>query len=174
MGSTSNSVPESMAVLVLMERRPPGDAPWSTERWDPVAVMPAGEVSTVSERRMPVHQGGGREQYLYGGQELRLYPDATESYWYNLAGRSPSLFVVLREGDDGIPEPFVVTANHDEAGAYMEADGTVAAVPMPADIHQWLERYVAENFRPQERKHRKREKWTEETDRGGRPRTPPK
>jgi len=167
MDSTSKSIPESMSVLVLMERRPAGDVPWSTEHWNPVAVMPAGEVSAVGERRMPVYQNEGHEQYLYGGHELRLYPDSTESYWYNLAGRCPSLFVVVRDADDGVPEPFVVTANYDEAGAYMEADGTVAAVPMPADIHQWLECYVAENFRPQERKSRKREKWTEGAD-GGR------
>ena len=64
---------------------------------------------------------------------IYLFRDAAESYWYNLVGREPSLCVVCRPGNDIELEPFAVTANYDEAGAYMEADDTVFSAPLPPE-----------------------------------------
>jgi hypothetical protein len=166
--SESAAVTETcFPVSVIVERRPANDAaPWARPQWGVVGVVAGEQLSAGEEGPVLVHSHDGCDQFLHKGYAVRLYRDSAESYWYNLVGRSPSLFVVCRENDDGDLEPFLVTANYDEAGAYMEADGIVHSTPVPPEIYQWLERYVVENFQPAERKKRKREKWFEESERG--------
>lgn len=166
--SESASVTDTcFPVSVILERRPAKDAaPWSRPQWDVVGVVAGEQLSADEAGPVLVHSQEGCDQFLHTGYAVRLHRDSAESYWYNLVGQSPSLFVVCRENDDGDPEPFVVTANYDEAGAYMEADGIVYSTPVPPEIYQWLERYVVENFKPAERKKRKRENWFGESERG--------
>lgn len=99
------------------------------------------------------------EQLLCTGYELRLYRDSAESYWYNLVGEHPSLFLVCRIDGDGDLQPYRATANYDEAGAHMEADDLVLSAPMPPEIYRWLEAFVMEHFRPTAPRKRKRENW---------------
>lgn len=102
----------------------------------------------------------GQPAYLWSGFTLRLYRDSTESYWHNLLGRQPSLFIICRTDEEtGEFEPCAVSANYDEAGAYMEADDTVLSAPIPPEIYRWIEEYVVKYFRPVERKVRKRRDW---------------
>lgn len=145
-----------------MEQRPPEDA-WSTApQWKVVAVVAGNPLEHDTASRRLLYEHDGCSQHLVTGYALRLHRDSCESYWYNLTGRSPSLFVVLRETETGDLEPFVVTANYDEAGAYMESDASVSAAPMPAEIYHWLQSYVDFNFHPTERKARKRKDWSED------------
>jgi hypothetical protein len=109
-----------------------------------------------------VHSDGGVDRFIWPGFTLRLYKASAESYWYNLVGRTPSLFVVCRENADGGLEPCMVTADHDEAGAHMEADDTVFSAPMPPEIHQRLERYVMAHYKPTPPRKRRRENWKEQ------------
>jgi hypothetical protein len=48
----------------------------------------------------------------------------------------------------------------------MEVSGTVFSAPIPPVIYQWLERYVVENYQPQEPKKRSRMNWTKEGESG--------
>lgn len=136
---------------------------WSFPRWRVVGVI-AGEKKTSPEiTRRLVHCEGARRQYIWGGFTLKLSRDSSESYWYNLVGKTPSLFVICRADEqEGSMTPFLVTADHDEANAHMEADDAVFSVDIPPEVYQWLERYVVENYRPQERKTRKRNNWSAE------------
>ena len=93
-----------------------------------------------------------------------LYRDGAESYWHNLVGQHPSLFVICRADGKGEIAPFAVTADYDEAGAHMEADDTVFAVPIPPEIHRWIEEYVIANCHPTPPVKRQRKRWTEAAD----------
>jgi hypothetical protein len=152
-----NAIP----VAVVMSRRMAIHRQWSYPDWRLDGVV-AGAIAGAGGGRQRVHAENGVEEFIWPGFTLRLYKDSAESYWYNLVGKTPSLFVVCRENTDGELEPCVVTADHDEAGAHMEADDTVFSTPMPPEIHERLERYVVEHYRPQPPRKRQRENWKEE------------
>ena len=56
----------------------------------------------------------------------------------------------------------VVTLSYDEMASYVEVDEPVFDIPIPSDIYHWVESYVLENYRPEERKKRRPEKWADE------------
>lgn len=164
-GDSRGSAPElPLAVLTECGRYRRGR--FALPRWQVLAVVPGPPAAAPGVRC--VHRTGEARQYLWQGLVLELHRDGAESYWYNLTGRRPSLFVACRlepapqavEGDPQPPEemlrPFQVSADHDEAGAHMEADGIVHAVPIPAPVHQCLERYVMEHCRPRAKRKRER------------------
>lgn len=152
---------DAIPVAVIMSRRLATHRGWTYPRWQVVGVV-AGAVTDAERRRRRVHYDDGLEEFVWPGFMLQLFKDGAESYWYNLVGRNPSLFVVCRENEDGELEPCVVTANHDEAGAHMEADDTVFSTPMPPEIQSRLERYVMDHYRPETPRKRKRENWKAE------------
>lgn len=131
-------------------------------RWELVGVV-AGEAIAgdggISRRVIRSDEDG--EQLLWTGFKLQLYKDSAESYWYNLVGKNPSLFVICRTDPEDETQlvPYAVSANYDEAGAHMEADDTVFSAPIPPEVYQWLERYVIANHAPQEPYKRKRKRW---------------
>lgn len=163
--SPDHAVPTACAVSVIMQRSDPQQSRWGLAQWTLIGIVAGQTAAEGRGTRTCVRSEDGVEQYLYTGFSLPLYRDGAESYWYNLVGQTPSLFVACREGESGELEPFAVSANYDEAGAYMEADDTVYSTPMPPEIYQWIEQYVAQHFRPQERKKRKRENWSDEPGR---------
>jgi hypothetical protein len=151
----------AIPVAVIMSRRMSTHRQWSYPDWRLDGVV-AGAVAAAEPLRQRVHTDQGVDEFVWPGFVLRLYKDSAESYWYNLVGTTPSLFVVCRENADGDLEPCLVTADHDEAGAHMEADDTVFSTPMPPEIHQRLERYVMDHYKPEPPRKRRRENWKEE------------
>ena len=106
-----------------------------------------------------------RETYMWSGLALELFRDVCEGYWYNLKSERPSLFVVCyldEESDDPSTAliPAIVTADQDEASAHLESDDPVFSVPMPDKVHQWVERFVVEHYRPEIKRKRRRRDWT--------------
>ena len=103
---------------------------------------------------------------VWTGFRLEFYRDGGESYWHTLVGEQQELFVVCQDDEEGQFTPILVTADYDEAMAYQEADDTVLSAPMPEKIYLVLERFVLENYAPQQKKRRKRKKWhgEEESD----------
>lgn len=142
---------------------------WCLPKWEVVGVVVGNPDGQDREEKVLIHAEQGREHYLWRGFNLNLYRDSAESYWYNLVARFPSLFVICHAEEEGEMAPFSVTANYDEASAHQEADDPVFSIPLPADIYPWLERFVVENYQPQEKKKRKRTRWKEETAYGRRP-----
>ena len=69
-------------------------------------------------------------------------------------------YVVMRRSDASLPGPVLVTPSFDEANAYSEGDDDVETVDKPAELVQWLEAFVIENYVPEKRKKRKRRAWT--------------
>jgi hypothetical protein len=167
---------ERFAVSVLMELAPVEGQRWVSERWTAVGVVAGESVAGVGEPRL-VHTDGAVERYLYPGLQLELHRDDAPSYYANLMATNPSVFVVCREdeheggdggrdrGAGGRPCPFHVTVSYGEATAFMETDEMVFAVPMPPELHAWVERYVLEHYVPEPMRKRKRADWKKETPR---------
>jgi len=146
-------------VAVVLEKKIVQGKRWSVPQWSLLGVL-GGEHggSNVSE---PVLLRDQDNRYLWGGYRLNLYLDTCESYWHNLTGELPSLFVICTENEDGKMQPLLVTADGLEASASTEGDDKVFRAPIPPDIYLRIERFVVENYVPRERKKRKRRDWTE-------------
>jgi Protein of unknown function (DUF3305) len=153
---------DSFPVSVIMESREARQGPWTFPQWRVVGVVAGANAGQAESRYRIIHSADGQAQYLWPGYAVKLYKDSAESYWYNLVGAHPSLFVICREDEETGLAPLTVSANYDEANACLETDGTVLTAPIPPEIYQWLERYVVENYTPQEPKKRKRVNWTED------------
>jgi hypothetical protein len=154
-------------VSVILERRPAGSSPWATEEWEAIGVVAGERGHGVGVTRTPIRADQHREQFLWSGFALELYADEAESYYSNLRGGTPSVFVVCRQGEDD-PEmiPFLVTVSYDEVAAHMEVEDPAFSVAMPPEVYLWLERYVVENYVPTQKKRRKRKKWAEQEEPG--------
>ncbi|MEA3275109.1 MAG: DUF3305 domain-containing protein [Pseudomonadota bacterium] len=105
---------------------------------------------------------GAGEQVLCPGFQLRLYKDEAESYYMNLTGERPSVFVVCQAAEDESPRPVLVTLSYDEASSYMEVEDAVFSVPMPPEIYRWVETFVLEHYTPERKKKRKLDNWKED------------
>lgn len=155
----SNTV--TLQVSVIMEKRLVRQGRWTVANWEAVGTVtydPAGGI----RRKHLVRDGEESQQYLWSGFPLRLYRDGAENYWYNLAGSSPSLYVLCHEDPEGNVEPFAVTVNHDEASAGMEGDDRVYATAIPVEVYQKIEQFVVQHYVPKEKKVRKRKNWSED------------
>ncbi|MDZ7786695.1 MAG: DUF3305 domain-containing protein [Halofilum sp. (in: g-proteobacteria)] len=155
------------SVRVLMRRSEDPGSRWGIPRWELLAVLPDGDPPAAPERKL-VHEASGQHDFEWRGLSMPLFRDAAESYWYNLVGREPSLCVICRAGEDIDLEPFAVTANYDEAGAFMEADDTVYKAPLPAELLPELEEFVMTHYKPAEPRKRRRRNWSAEAADGGR------
>jgi hypothetical protein len=143
--------------------------PWQLPVWRLVGFVAGEAVAGEHPQRLRVRAEAGREHWLWTGLRLALFRDCAESYWYNLTGRRPSLFLICREHAAGEPVPFTVTANYDEAGAHMEADDLVFSAPIPPELHLQMEAFVIAHYRPQAPEKRRRVNWTGKTDDGWKP-----
>ncbi len=141
-------LPDGIPVGVVLERRD-SRHPWQDHTWTVQAVMlgggPAGDWRVLEA-------GSGWTRYYAGSLDLRLYPRETEGYRRNLSRDPPSVYVVLRPGEDpgeaggdGRHEvvPFLMTVCPFEAQDYMDSgEETVESVPMPAGMAAWVQAFV--------------------------------
>jgi len=154
-------------LAVLIERRMVRSGIWEQAQWEVVDIVtpPAGAGEGAWMR---VHQDQACARYLWTGLCLTLYRDSAEAYWYNLMSGQPRLFVVCFGDDDeddaaaGGMEPMLVTASQDEATAHLESDDEVYSIEMPAELRDWIEHFVVENYVPARREKRKRRDWARE------------
>ncbi|MDH3672681.1 MAG: DUF3305 domain-containing protein [Gammaproteobacteria bacterium] len=159
-------------VSVIMECSVVRQGRWTVPKWEVVGVVAGEEMATQDIKRTLIRSENEREQYLWTGLALELFKDGAEAYWFNLSGDKPALYVACScEDETHEVAPVLVTADSAEAGMHEEADDLVFSVPMPPEVHQWLERYVVENYVPQEKKRRKRKNWNEDSQYGQRPET---
>jgi len=132
----------SMPLGVVIERRDI-DNPWQDVAWRPIAVI--ANAKRQQEWR-ELQRGDGWVHILAATLDLDLFRSETEGYRTNLSQDTPTVFVVLRPGEDsdenGV-EPFHVTACPYEAMGYHESgDEIVEGVPMPDDVVAWTQNFV--------------------------------
>lgn len=148
----------TMPVAVLLRRGPPRNR-WQTASWQVlgVLVLPQATAMTTTVLR----NGPEGEDTLWSGFSLRLHRDETESYYHNLLAPTPHLYVLTRRTAEDVPAPFLVSASYDEANAY-EGDSQTYPVPLPPELYGWIEQFVLEHHRPEQRHKRQRQNWKKE------------
>ncbi len=150
-------------VAVIMGFREVQNNRWTKGRFEPLAVIAGEHIAHEGSGTNPLRsEVGASEQYLLRGFGLKLYRDDAESYYLNLMGEQPRVFIICSEDDSGLLAPFLATASYDEATAHMEVEEFVFSVPMPAEIYRWIEQFVVNHYIPVRKKKRKRDNWKEQ------------
>lgn len=149
----------SFPVAILMTRKQLQRGKWSLPVCEAVGVVAGPQFEDATRSHAVVHSADGIEQSMWRGFRLELYRDAAENYWFNLTGAAPSLFVLCKKEGDGSLVPVAVTADHEESVSAVEHDGAAFGVPIPLEIHDALEQFVMEHFKPEEPRKRKQHKW---------------
>ena len=123
----------------IVVRKSPGVTRWAGWSRKAVAVLPgAGDADWMELRRE-----GDTVEYHAGTLHLELFESDTEAYRLNLSAREPSLFVIMREDGDGLPELVLATASPYEAQDYMDSgEEVVEPVVMPEGIVAWIRDFV--------------------------------
>lgn len=143
------AVIDRISIAVLTAREAVHDNPWITERWKVLGVV-AGEALGTTRSRRCVRVGPDAEEYLWTGFTLRLSPAEADSYYYNLIGDNPSVYVYAQRDDSGEPVPQLVGLDYIEAMAHSESGNDSYAVPMPPEVYRIVEQFVLEHFEPEE------------------------
>jgi hypothetical protein len=147
-----------IALSVITAREPVTGNAWIQERWRVMGVVAAGEPS--QRLRTTLRSAPDGDQYLWHGLVLQLHPAEVESYYYNLIGSNPSLYIYCHEEPSGEPCPRFVTAEYIDAMTHSETGNSTHAVPMPPEVYRRIEQYVLEHYVPEEprqkRKHEQR------------------
>jgi len=137
----------SYPVSVVLSRHMLHKGQWQFPSWEIVELLP---------RHTPPQEDGqdyariqndkGEEQFIWSDMWLDLFRDGLQSYYQNLTGKHPSVFVLCR---DDHPEtgmaPVSVSANFADAEAHMETDGMVLSTPLIPPFSKWLADYVLHN-----------------------------
>ena len=150
----------SLPVAVIMGRRTVTGRGWAVPSWRAVGVVAGAGLPGREAQGRPVHSDGEEEHLLWGGLRLELYRDAAESYWVNLTGAQPSLFVLCTEDEESNLVPRLVTADQNEACSGIEGSEQVFAAPIPPEVYQQIEAFIVEHHVPQVRRKRKRTDWS--------------
>ena len=146
-----NTMPTSMSVAVIMERRESTNI-WADEVWTAIGVTGDTQSDTTEK-------AGGRVINEHAGMQQVLY-------YHNIVLPDPGVYVITRDNDDGVPVPYIVTPSFDEANAYLECEGEAFTVPMPPELYIWMEEFVLQNYMPEKRVKRKRKDWRKEGHEG--------
>jgi hypothetical protein len=154
----------SFPIGIMMVRKLVRRAAWSLPHWEATGVLAGEQFADAQRSRTLAFEAPDLQHYLYRGFRLELFRDAAETYWYNLTGERPSLFVICLKEDGEELVPTLVTADHEVAQAAVEKDAAAFAVAIPPEIHAEIERVVLENYRPEPPRKRKQHKWLKEED----------
>lgn len=136
---------ESIPFGIVVERRET-DHPWQDHEWQVIAVIPG---AAIIDEWKELDRDGGNARYHAGTLDLELFKRETEGYRVNLSQTPPSIYVVMRPGEeeeDHEYEPFLLTACAFEAQDYLDTgEELVEAVPMPPETAHWIEAFINEH-----------------------------
>ena len=156
----SNALQTCFPVAVILEKYLIERKFWSLPEWRLFGIVAGQNVAGGELDCRQVRNEPGAEQYLWRGLQLRLHIDGCESYWLNLIAEIPVLYLVCEdESEDGLLHPLLITADCDEASAYLEGEGRVLQAPMPSEIYKAIESFVLQNYHPEPMQKRKRKRW---------------
>ena len=148
--AATESVPR---FTVVLSRRPAQTGRWTHTQTTLAAVLPCAPDRNGAEA---LRQGANL--FAFHGLRLAMHRDLAESYWANVSGDNPRLFVVCRadDGDDEV-RPVLLTASGDEAAGHNETDDLTLSAPMPDAARDFVEKFVMDNHFPEPKRKRKRE-----------------
>ncbi len=149
---------KQVLVSVLTSHEPVTGNAWISERWRVLGVVAEDPGRVDAPRREQVRIGPEGEHYRWSGFALELRANEADSYYHNLIGGNPSIYVLAQEEPDGELIPQGVTIDYVEALAYAEFGNEGLAVPMPPEIYRTVEQFVLDHYVPEEpRSKRKRD-----------------
>ncbi|WP_112183956.1 DUF3305 domain-containing protein [Ralstonia sp. GX3-BWBA] len=160
----------SVRVAVVLCRRPTANR-WQPFQWRLEAVVPdLGEYGTAPRCLDRADDEKGDERWLTPGFSVTLFRDEAEGYYLNVTSAAPCWFVLWRLGESGTADegraiPHTVSLSYNEAGRWLDGGETVENVPLDAAALEWLQAYVAENYRPEPKKRRRPESFLPPEDR---------
>jgi hypothetical protein len=134
-------------------RRTPLANRWISERWEPITVE--WESAPAPSEPIAVGAVAAATCWRFGGQSLELHRSEAEGYYLNITAPEPKVFVMWRMADAGVVppvHPVVVTVSYNQAARMLDGGEQVDAVPLPADILEWMKPFVAEHYQPEARK----------------------
>lgn len=152
--SAGGAAVSSLSLSVALLCSPKKMGRWEYQKTELSAVAPCAQ--TTQAREEVSSFADGARLVLWRGLTLQLHKESCESYWANVSGDAPMLFVACR-ADDGETRPVCVTASGEEAAGFSEVDDEILSAPMPGWILDAVERFVITHYRPQPKKVRKRE-----------------
>lgn len=150
----------ALPVAVVMARKTVAGKGWHVPSWRVVGVVSGAELPGREACGTPLRSDAGEDQFLWGGLTLELFRDAAASYWANLTGSHPALYILCSEDEQARMVPRAVTADHDEACSGVEVNDRVFSAPIPPEVYQHLEAFVVAHHVPQEKHKRKRTDWS--------------
>lgn len=157
MSDITQTLTDRLPLGVIVAHEPVTGNRWIEERWR-VAGVVYGAAVDLERRRSLLREGPEGTHYLWSGLELRLQPGDAESYYYNLLGDNPSLYVYCEADDSGELVPISVNAEYIDAMSQQEFGNVVFAVPMPPEVYRIIEQFAAAHYVPEEpRRKRKRD-----------------
>lgn len=135
-------IPLSHRVGVVVERRD-SDNPWIDATWHTVDVLLDAPGDDV---RKQLDSGPGWSRDYAGSLEVELFKRETEAYKVNLSQSVPTVYIVLRPGEnDDEPDvvPFLATFSPYEAEDYTESgEMIVDGVAAPGFLVAWAATFV--------------------------------
>jgi hypothetical protein len=137
---------ESLDVGVIVERRKI-DHPWQEWEWRPVAVFIGAEPQC---NWTEISRGDGWTHYHAATLPIELHRRETEAYVHNLETGTPSVYIVMREDEDGeTSRPYyieLVTASPYDAQDYLDSgEEIVERVPMPEPVLAWVDHFISQH-----------------------------
>jgi hypothetical protein len=128
-------------VGVVVERRK-AKSPWADSLWRPVSVF-AGIASAAPWTPLDA----GATLFFAGEAVIELHRTETANYRNNLASATPALWVIMRPTVSDPPyELLGVTADPAEGEASTDAgNNLVEAVPIPSDVVDIIDRFIAKH-----------------------------
>lgn len=124
--------------IVAIKRRL--DNPWVDSEWVPEAVL---QGLPAVEPRTLLGAEGHVERWYLGPAELGFHSGETAHYRDNLASGRPSVWIALREAEDGSWVVAGATVDPYEGEAFVDVvTDRVEAVPMPHDIAVELQAFI--------------------------------
>lgn len=158
----SESLPDSMPVAVIMEKRPSSHV-WIDYSYNAIGVVSSQQAG--EETMTLIHSENGVERYLLSGLSLRLHEDECESYYHNLMSPQPGCFIVANATEDAneMPTPYLVSLSFDEVHAYLEGDEQVYAVEIPPELYKWTEAYILTHYVAIKKTKRKLTDWKQQS-----------
>lgn len=144
--------------LGIVIRRSPGVTRWARWSWRVVGVLPGAGAAEWRELR----RDGEIVDYHAATVAMELWESDTEAYLAGLSCEAPSVYVVLREAEDGDSEHeldvLLATASPYEAQDYLDSgEEIVEQVAMPAALAALVREFVARHHEEEEFVKRKRD-----------------
>lgn len=145
---------DALPVGVIMQRFPLANR-WQSHKWRPLEIL----IAPPSGMPTQLRANADDTRWLFSGFDIRLFTGEAEGYFLNVSSPAPCWFVMSRmEEIDGeeVSVPKAVTLSYNEAARMMDGGETVDTVPADATIIERIQMFVAEHYRPEPKKKRRK------------------